>query len=230
MALGGAGQPAQDVQHQVETVQAVEHGHIEGRGDGALFLVSVDMEVLVVGPPVGEAMDQGRIPVEGEDDGPVPGEQGVEGWIAQAMGVHGVGLQLHEVHHVHHPHLHPGYAVAEDGHGRQSLQGRHIPATSEDHVPAPQTVGQHGEKTVGVRREIGPDDGGLLVDHMVEEPGILVGGTVVVLAPDVAGQEVVERRQGAPPRQLGGDFQPLGVLVEHGVHHVDEGLVRIEQR
>ena len=134
MALGGAGQPAQDVQHQVETVQAVEHGHIEGRGDGALFLVSVDMEVLVVGPPVGEAMDQGRIPVEGEDDGPVPGEEPVELRIAQPVRVLGLWLQLHEVDDVHDADWQRGQMFAQNGNGGERLQRGHVPAAGHDHI------------------------------------------------------------------------------------------------
>ena len=59
--------------------------------------------------------------------------------------------------------------------------------------------------------------------------GILVREAVVVLAPDVRGQQVVERGDLPPPRQVRGDLQPLGVLVEHRVDDVDEGLVAVEQ-
>jgi hypothetical protein len=51
----------------------------------------------------------------------------------------------------------------------------------------------------------------------------------VVLAPDVRGQQVVQRGDRAPPRQRPADFQPFGVLVEHRVDDVDERLVAGEQ-
>ena len=74
-----------------------------------------------------------------------------------------------------------------------------------------------------------PDDRGLLVDHVVDEAGILVGEAVVVLSPDMTRKEVVQRGDGPPPRDLCADFQPLRVLVEHRVDDVDEGLVAVEQ-
>ena len=47
----------------------------------------------------------------------------------------------------------------------------------------------------------------------------------MVVLPDVRRQEVVERGDRASPGQAAGNLQPFGVLVEHGVHNVDEGLV-----
>ena len=64
---------------------------------------------------------------------------------------------------------------------------------------------------------------------MVDEAGVLVAEAVVVLAPDVAGQQVVQARDRTAPRDLVGDLQPLGVLVEHRVDDVDERLVAVEQ-
>ena len=52
---------------------------------------------------------------------------------------------------------------------------------------------------------------------------------VVVLAPDVGGQQVVERGDRRAPRDAPGYLQPLGVLVEHRVDDVDEGLVAREE-
>ena len=45
------------VLHQVETIQIVSHHHVERRGGGALFFIAADVEVLVVRPAVGEAVD-----------------------------------------------------------------------------------------------------------------------------------------------------------------------------
>ena len=48
----------------------------------------------------------------------------------------------------------------------------------------------------------------------------------MVSAPDMRGQEIVERGEWpALPRHL----EPLGVLVEHRIDDVDEGLVAVEQ-
>ena len=60
------------------------------------------------------------------------------------------------------------------------------------------------------------------------KPGILMGEAVVILAPDVRGQQVVQRGDLAAPRQVRGDFQPLGVLVEHRIDDVDERFVAVE--
>src|SRR6266516_2562061 len=59
------------VHHQVIAVEVVQHDHVEWRGRGSLFLVAADMEVVVVRPPVAEAVDQPRIAVVGEDHRPV---------------------------------------------------------------------------------------------------------------------------------------------------------------
>ena len=85
---------------EVKAVQIVEHGHVEGGGDGALFLVAADVQVVVIGAAVGEAVNEPGVAVEGEDDGLVRGEKRIEIVVAQAVGMLGVGLELHEVHDV----------------------------------------------------------------------------------------------------------------------------------
>ncbi len=52
---------------------------------------------------------------------------------------------------------------------------------------------------------------------------------VVVLLPDVRSQQVIQRRDGPPPGDLARAFEPLGMLVEHGIHDVDECLVAGEK-
>ncbi len=52
---------------------------------------------------------------------------------------------------------------------------------------------------------------------------------VMVLAPDVRGQQIIEGGDRAPPRQPARHLQPFGVLVEHRIHDVDEGFVAGEQ-
>ena len=52
---------------------------------------------------------------------------------------------------------------------------------------------------------------------------------VVILPPDVRAEQVVERGDRPPPRDLGAHLQPLRVLVEHRVDDVDERLVAVEE-
>ena len=63
---------------------------------------------------------------------------------------------------------------------------------------------------------------------MVEEAGILVREAVVVLLPDVRGEQIVQRGDLAPPGQFRGDLQPLGMLAEHRVDDANEGLIAVE--
>ena len=98
-----------------------------------------------------------------------------------------------------------------------------------DVVPAAQAVVGDGEERVGVRRQVDADHLGLLVHDVVDEPRVLVREAVVVLAPDVRAEEVVERGDGPAPRDLRRRLQPLRMLVEHRVDDVDERLVAREQ-
>ena len=61
------------------------------------------------------------------------------------------------------------------------------------------------------------------------KPGVLVREAVVVLAPHVRREQVVERGDRPPPRDVARHLQPLRVLVEHRVDDVDEGLVAVEE-
>jgi hypothetical protein len=64
---GQAGHAVDHVHDQVEAVEVVEHHHVERRGGGALLLVAAQAEALVIGPPVGEPMDQPGVAVERDD-------------------------------------------------------------------------------------------------------------------------------------------------------------------
>src|SRR5215510_11672151 len=87
----------------------------------------------------------------------------------------------------------------------------------------------HGKETIGIRRQIDANDLCLLVDNVVYEPRILMAEAVVVLSPDVARQQVVQRANGAAPGNVIAYLQPLGVLIEHGIDDVDECLVAGEE-
>src|SRR5690349_9304434 len=272
---GPAGQPrypVDDVDDEVVAVHVVEYQHVERSRRGALLLVPAHVDLVVVGAPVGQPVDEPRVPVVGEDDRLVGGEDGVELGVRQAVRVLGGRLQAHEVHDVDDAHLEVGQVVAEQVGGGEHLQRRYVAGGRQYHVglavvvagPVPdaqspravqcgvvhvqpggrgllagdddvdvvaaaQAVVGHGQQGVRVRWQVHPDHLGLLVHHVVDEAGILVGEAVVVLPPHVRGQQVVERRDRLAPGQVPGHLEPFGVLVDHRVDDVYERLVAGEQ-
>lgn len=97
-----------------------------------------------------------------------------------------------------------------------------------DIVFAVETVIHDREKTVTVGREIDADDLGGLIGDDVEETGVLVSETVMVLTPDRGGKKNVKGGDFDTPFDLETLFDPLAVLVNHRVDDVDEGLVGIQ--
>ena len=79
--------------------------------------------------------------------------------------------------------------------------------SGDDHVDiiaAAQAVVGHRKQGIGVRRKIDADDVGFLVHHVVDEARVLMAEAVVVLPPDVRGEQVIQRgdrrRQGISRR------------------------------
>ena len=68
------------------------------------------------------------------------------------------------------------------------------------------------EQRVGVRREKNTDDVAFLVHHKIDEAWVLMGKTVVVLAPDMGGKKDVQRSDGAAPGDFFGDAELLSPL------------------
>ncbi len=119
--------------------------------------------------------------------------------------------------------MHDGFVHAQPL--RQSVFAGHHHV---DVVPAAQAVIDHRQQAIRIGRQVNPDDIGLLVDHVVKKAGILVGEAVVVLLPDVRGEQIVQRCDRPAPGQLPGDLQPLRVLAEHRVDDADERLITVE--
>ena len=69
-------------------------------------------------------------------------------------------------------------------------------------VPAAQAVVGDGQQAVGVRRQIDAHHVRLLVHHVIDEAGVLMAEAVVILPPDVRGEQVVQRGDGPPPGDL----------------------------
>ncbi len=64
----------------------------------------------------------------------------------------------------------------------------------DDHIDvmaAAQAMVDYRQQAVGIRRKVNTHDLGLLIDDVVDETGVLVGEAVVILAPDMRGQQIV---------------------------------------
>ena len=85
-ALAGAdvngGHAVDDVGDEVKAVKVVQHDHVEGGGRRSFFFVAAHVQVVMVRAPIGQAMDEQRIPVIGKDDRLVGREEEVELFIA----------------------------------------------------------------------------------------------------------------------------------------------------
>jgi len=112
-----AGNAVGDVAGQMETIQIVEYGHVEGSGGCSFFLVSADMEIVVIGAAIGEAVNERGIAVVGKDDGLVDRKQGVEIAIGEAVGMLGGSLDGHQVNDIDDSNFDIGEMAAEEIHG-----------------------------------------------------------------------------------------------------------------
>src|SRR5688572_2790167 len=64
---------------------------------------------------------------------------------------------------------------------------------------------------------------------MIDEAGILMAETIMVLSPHMRGQQVIERCDGPAPRDVVAYLQPFSVLVEHRVDDMNKSLVTREK-
>src|SRR6266403_1833751 len=85
---------------EMKAVEFVENRHVERSGDGAFFLVAVNVKISVVFAAIGEAMNERRITVISEDDGLVGGEHGIEVAVGNSVGMFAGGLERHEVNDI----------------------------------------------------------------------------------------------------------------------------------
>src|ERR1700733_2996873 len=92
-----AGHPLDHLDRQMKPVELVQHDHVEGRGGGTLFLETTNMHSGMVGPAIGQAMDQVGIAVIGEDHRLVAGEHPIKVAVAEAMRMLFFRLQRHQV-------------------------------------------------------------------------------------------------------------------------------------
>src|SRR5215471_5138957 len=94
-----------DVHSKAETIDLILDGQVQRRVDVSFLLIPADMKVLVIGPPVRQAVDQPGIAMEVEDDRSVFGEQAVEVSVRKAVRMFSGGDKSVQVNHVHKPDL-----------------------------------------------------------------------------------------------------------------------------
>ena len=96
-------------------------------------------------------------------------------------------------------------------------------------VAASQAVIADRKQAVCIGRQIDADNIRLLVHDVIDEAGVLMAESVVVLTPDVRGKQIIQRRDRTPPGDVSRNFQPFGMLIEHRIHDVDERFVAGEK-
>src|ERR1700733_5063990 len=123
-----------------------------------------------------------------------------------------------------------GGAVANRRINVEPLPLRLFPGDDQiDVVAAAQTMIRHRKQAVGIGRQIDAHDVGLFVCHMIDEARILVREAVVILAPDMRREQVIQRRDRLAPGHLLADLEPFCMLIEHRIDDVDEGFVAREK-
>src|SRR4051812_2815254 len=128
------GNAVDHVDGEAVAVEVVEHHHVERRRRGAVLLEAVDVETGVVASLVREPVHEPRIAVEGEDHGPVLGEEVVELARRKTVRMLVVGEQPHEVDDVHDAHVQVGERPPQDRRRRQRLERGDVAGAREHHV------------------------------------------------------------------------------------------------
>ena len=96
-------------------------------------------------------------------------------------------------------------------------------------VLASDTVIEAGKQTVCIGGKIHTDNICLLVGNMIQETGILVRKSVVVLLPYIGGKNQVQGSDFLSPGKLVANLQPLCMLSTHGVYNTDECFIGSEE-
>ena len=124
--LSEAGDPIDDIDHEVVAVEVVAHDHVEGGRRRAFLDVAAHVEVVVSVTAIREAMDQPRVAVIGEDDRHVGGEDRVELRVRQSVWMSPLILQAHQIDDIHEAHAQRRQQLAQQRDRGQGLDRRHI--------------------------------------------------------------------------------------------------------
>ncbi len=87
----------------------------------------------------------------------------------------------------------------------------------------------NGQQAVGVRRQIDAHHFRLLVDDMIDEAGILMAEAIVILTPDMAGEQIIERGDRRAPGNILAGLDPFGVLIDHRVDDMGKSFIAVEK-
>ncbi len=84
---------------------------------------------------------------------------------------------------------------------------------------------RHGQERICIRWQIDTDDLSFLVHRMIDEARILMAEAIMILPPNMGSQQIIQRRDRAPPGNVARDLEPFRVLIEHGIDDVNESLI-----
>src|SRR6185437_4337803 len=93
-------------------------------------------------------------------------------------------------------------------------------------IAGTQAMVRDAEQAICVGRQVYADYIGALIGDYIQKSRILMGKAVVVLPPDQRSNKNIDGRDRSAPIQFLLRFlQPFGVLVEHRIDNVNEGLI-----
>ena len=138
-----AAEPRNAVDHvndEMEPVEVVEHHHVERGRRGAFLFVAAHVEIVVISAAIGEAVNQPRVAVVGEDDRTVGREQRVELMVGEPVRVLALRLETHQVDDVDDPDPEVGQMVAKKRGSSERLESRNVAAAAQHDVGVLVTV------------------------------------------------------------------------------------------
>jgi hypothetical protein len=118
-------------------IDPVEDRHVKRRRRRAFLAKAVNMDVVVIGAIIRQAMDHIRIAVVSEDHRLVGWKYPVEVLVGKPVRMLLARLQRHEVDNVDHPDAEIGKSLAQKSNGGQRLQRRDITSARHHHVRSP---------------------------------------------------------------------------------------------
>jgi len=112
--VAGLRQAVDGVHHEVEAVQIVQHRHVEGRGDRALFLIAANVKVVVVRAAVGQPVESAPGKAwKAKMTGRSFVKSSSKSRCAQSVRMLGGWLQLHQIDDIDHADLRSGRCSPE---------------------------------------------------------------------------------------------------------------------
>ena len=98
-----------------------------------------------------------------------------------------------------------------------------------DFVFGLETVMEYGQKTIRIRRQVHTDDSWFFGNNVAEKSGVLMGETIVILSPDMTGEQNVKTWKIVSPADITACLHPLDMLIEHTGDDVNKSFIRVYQ-